>query len=61
MKKIIRKQRKLIEKMDKDLLKKSMWLNRKMLREMKEQFWISILLHILWFLLGMFWGARLLC
>jgi len=61
MKKIIRKQRKLIEKMDKDLLKKSMWLNRKMLRQMKEHFWTSIVLHILWFLLGMFWGARLLC
>jgi len=43
------------------LLKRSMRLNYKMLRQMKEHFWTSIVLHILWFLLGMFWGARLLC
>jgi len=34
------------------LLKRSMRL---------EHFWTSIVLHILWFLLGMLWGARLLC
>ena len=50
----------LLEKTFK-LLRQSMNLNNKMLREQKINFLISILLHIVWFLLGMFWGIRLWC
>ena len=43
------------------LLKESMNLNRKMLSNIKFNFWLSILLNITWFLLGMLWGIRLWC
>ena len=44
-----------------ELLKRSNNLNRRILKDLKFNFWLSLLLHFTLFLLGMYWGITLWC